>query len=151
MQLVQPLNEHLIEMMSWFSNEKDLTDWAGPNFSFPYNNTSFVDDLQLNDLSSFSLVSNDSDFLAFGQYYLRLGKCHLARLIVNPNFRGKGLAKELINCLCELGLKELNVIQCSLFVFSHNEIALNTYKKIGFTIANYPSELTIKNCLYMVK
>ena len=26
------MENHLLEMMSWFSNEQELTDWSGPNF-----------------------------------------------------------------------------------------------------------------------
>ena len=151
MQLVQPLDQHLVEMMSWFSSEQALTDWAGPNFSYPFNLPSFVEDLKLNSLSSFSLVDNNSNFLAFGQYYQRLGKCHLGRLIVNPNLRGKGIASTLMFSLCELGLKELAVKECSLFVLAHNDNAIKAYEKFGFSFAHYPDEIPLAHCLYMVK
>ena len=151
MQLIQPMDNHLIEMMSWFSSEQDLIDWSGPNFRYPFNLSSFVVDLKISTLSSFSLVSNDSDFLAFGQYYQRLGKCHLGRLIVNPNFRGKGIAAELMHQICKLGLNELEVKECSLFVLEHNDNAIKVYEKFGFSFANYPDEIPIENYLYMVK
>ena len=53
MQLIQPMDNHLIEMMSWFSSEQDLIDWSGPNFRYPINLSSFVVDLKLSTLSSF--------------------------------------------------------------------------------------------------
>jgi ribosomal protein S18 acetylase RimI-like enzyme len=139
MQLLQPTEDHLIEMMSWFSSEKDLIDWSGPNFRYLFN------------LSSFVLVVNESEFLAFGQYYLRLGKCHLGRLIVNPNFRGTGIASELIRKICKLGRNELAVTECSLFVLEHNDNAIKAYKKFGFSFVNYPDKMPLENCLYMVK
>lgn len=151
MQLIQPLENHLLEIMSWFSSEKELTDWSGPNFRYPYDISSFVEDLKLNTLSSFSLVSDEFEFLAFGQYYERLGKCHLGRLIVNPKFRGKGIASELMFNICELGLKDLKVKECSLFVLAHNKYAIQAYEKFGFSFVNYPDEISLENCLYMVK
>jgi ribosomal protein S18 acetylase RimI-like enzyme len=151
MQLIQPMDNHLIEMMSWFSCEQDLIDWSGPNFRYPFNLSSFVVDLKLSTLSSFALVSNDSEFLAFGQYYQRLGKCHLGRLIVNPNFRGKGIASELMHQICKLGLNELEVKECSLFVLEHNGNAIKAYEKFGFSFVNYPDEIPLENYLYMVK
>lgn len=151
MKLIQPLDIHLLEMMGWFSNEHELTDWSGPNFRYPLKLPSFVEDLKLNTLSSFAFVSNESEFLAFGQYYQRLGKCHLGRLIVNPKFRGKGIASKLIHNICELGLKELKVQECSLFVLAHNDNAIKTYEKFGFSFVNYPDEIPLDNCLYMVK
>ena len=151
MKLIQPLEDHLVEMMSWFSCETELTDWSGPNFRYPFDLTSFIDDLKLSKLNSFVLISNDSELLAFGQYYQRLEKCHLGRLIVNPKFRGKGLASDLMLHICELGLKELKVKECSLFVLAHNEYAIKAYKKFGFYFVDYPGEIPLDNCLYMVK
>lgn len=151
MQLIQPLENHLLEMMSWFSSEQELLDWSGPNFRYPFDLSSFVEDLKLNELSSFALVADKTEFLAFGQYYQRLGKCHLGRLIVKPKFRGKGIAKELMSKICELGTKELEVKECSLFVLAHNDNAIKSYKKFGFSFGNYPEELPLENCLYMVK
>ena len=151
MQLIQPEKNHLVEMMSWFSSEQDLTDWSGPNFRYPYDISSFIEDLKFSTLNSFALVSNESEFLAFGQYYQRLGRCHLGRLIVNPKFRGKGIASELMHHICELGVKQLKVKECSLFVLAHNNNAIKAYQKFGFSFASYPDEVPLKNCLYMVK
>jgi ribosomal protein S18 acetylase RimI-like enzyme len=138
-------------MMSWFSNEQELTDWSGPNFRYPFNSSSFIEDLKLTHLNSFALISNENEFLAFGQYYQRVGKCHLGRLIVNPKFRGRGIAAELIDHLCVHGINELKVKKCSLFVLSHNKSAIKAYEKYGFTFAKYPDEISLENCLYMIK
>lgn len=151
MKLIKPQSNHIAEMMSWFSCEQELTDWSGPNFRFPYDLISFSEDLKLNMLSSFVLLSSKSEFLAFGQYYKRLDKCHLGRLIVQPEFRGQGLASKLIGYLSEVGLKELAVKQCSLFVLSHNIAAIKAYEKFGFSFADYPDEIELNHCLYMVK
>jgi len=151
MQLIQPQENHLLEMMSWFSSEQELTNWSGPNFRYPYDISSFAEDLKLDSLSSFVYVSNKSEFLAFGQYYQRLGKCHLGRLIVNPVCRGKGIASKLMSQICELGLKELKVKKCSLFVLANNSNAIKAYEKFGFSFTNYPDEILLDNCLYMVK
>jgi len=151
MQLIQPLESHIQEMMNWFSSEKELTDWSGPNFRYPYDLSSFTEDLNLSVLRSFVLLSNEDEFLAFGQYYQRLDKCHLGRLIVSPAYRGKGIAAELMRQLCQQGINELNVTACSLFVLDHNEYAIQAYKKFGFVFANYPGEISLAHCLYMVK
>lgn len=151
MRLIQPLDNHLLNMMSWFTSKQELTHWSGPNFRYPFNLSSFTEDLKLNTLSSFSLISNESEFLAFGQYYQRLDKCHLGRLIVNPEFRGKGVASELMLHISELGLKKLKVKECSLFVLADNDSAIKAYEKFGFSFADYPDEIPLDNCLYMVK
>lgn len=151
MYLTQPSDENLIELMSWFSNEDEVSIWSGPNFRYPFNLNTFKNDLNLDVLNSFSLVTNEGDLLAFGQYYLRLGKCHLGRLVVNPNLRGKGIASHLINKLSTLGKSDLNTDSCSLFVLRHNKSAIHAYTKLGFLIADYPEKIPLENCLYMVQ
>jgi ribosomal protein S18 acetylase RimI-like enzyme len=151
MRLIKPIESNLIEMMSWFSSEQELINWSGPNFRYPFDLSSFIADLSLHTLDSFALVSKGSEFLAFGQYYLRLNKCHLGRLIVNPSLRGQGIVTELLHQLSHIGLKKLEVKGCSLFVLGDNANAIKAYQKFGFSFENYPDEMPLKNCLYMVK
>ena len=150
MQLIKPDKSHIESLMKWFSCEQELKDWSGPNFAYPYVFASFIADLKLDSVKAFSLVDDESTLLAFGQYYLLLNRCHLARLVVNPNFRGKGIAKELISRLSESGTAELKVNSCSLFVFKHNQSAINAYKKFGFVETDYPDMLPIDDCIYMI-
>lgn len=151
MYLTQASDEHIIELMSWFKDQDELKIWAGPNFNYPFNLTTFKHDLNLRTLKSFALISNEGDFLAFGQYYLKLEKCHLARLVVNPRFRGKGIAAHLITQLITLGKPDLNTDSCSLFVLSQNIKAIKAYSKLGFSKAEYPEQIPLENCLYMVQ
>lgn len=151
MKLTVPTDQQLVELMSWFSSEEQLTVWSGPNFSYPFDLKSFKRDLKLNMLSSFSMVSSEDDLLAFGQYYLRLGKCHLGRLVVNPHSRGKGVVASLIGQLSVLGKSDLNTQSCSLFVLDHNKSAIKAYTKLGFCITDYPEKIALENCLYMVQ
>jgi len=151
MELIEPTKDQLVEMMGWFTNEDELKDWAGPNFRFPYDLDSFTNDLSLDSLNSFSLLSDKSRFLAFGQYYLRLGRCHLGRLIVAPHYRGRGVAATFLSELSRHGMKRLGVSSLSLFVLSHNESAIKAYEKFGFRFVAYPEKMPLKNCLYMIK
>jgi len=151
MRLTQPSDENFNELMSWFSTEEELSIWSGPNFRYPFNLSSFKSDLKLDSLKSLSLISNDGDLLAFGQYYLRLGKCHLGRLVVNPNMRGQGVASHLIEKLSVIGKLDLSTDSCSLFVLGHNKSAMQAYTKLGFSLADYPEEIPLENCFYMVK
>jgi ribosomal protein S18 acetylase RimI-like enzyme len=151
MRLTQPSNPNFIELMSWFSTEEELSVWSGPDFRYPFDLSSFKSDLKLDSLKSFSLISTEGNLLAFGQYYLRLGRCHLGRLVVNPNLRGQGIASHLIQKLSILGKSDLNTDSCSLFVLGHNKSAIQAYTKLGFAMADYPDEIPLDNCFYMVK
>jgi len=151
MQLTKTLECHLKEMMDWFANEAELKQWAGPGIRYPFDLSSFTADLKITPNNAFSLISDTGELFGFGQYYQRLDKCHLGRLVVNPKFRGKGVIAELIKQISEQGTKALNVTACSLFVLSHNQSAVKAYQKVGFLFADYPDEMPLADCLYMVK
>ena len=50
MRLTQPSDENFIELMSWFSNEDELSIWSGPNFRYPFDLSTFKSDLSLDTL-----------------------------------------------------------------------------------------------------
>jgi len=150
MKLESPNDHHINELMTWFPDEAQLNKWSGPGFRYPFDSCSFKQDLKVDSLASFSLLSTCNEFLAFGQYYLRLDKCHLGRLVVNPAFRGQGVAQHLVHLLRNRGQAELGTTQCSLFVLADNVNAIKAYSKLGFSIAEYPDEIGLDNCLYMV-
>ena len=70
--------------------------------------------------------------------------------MINPNFRGQGIATHLIQQLCVKGKADLNTNASSLFVMQNNISAIKTYEKSGFTFAYYPEKITLKDCLYMI-
>lgn len=151
MSLVVAEKAHVIELMSWFPDQFALESWSGPGFRYPFTEASFIEDLNPFDSNSFVLLSEQQELLAFGQFYLREGRCHLARLAVNPKFRGKGIAAELMQGLMSKGSQLLKVDECSLFVLTHNEPAIRAYQKLGFEFAEYPDQVGLDNCLYMCK
>jgi len=151
MQLVSVTDEHLTKLMGWFNTEAELRIWSGPFFNFPFDAHSFKQDLNLDELNSYALVNDEGQMLAFGQYYLREGCCHLGRLVVALNMRGQGLAKILINLLSEQGKQQLHCNTVSLFVYTHNTLAIAAYKKLGFQESKYPAVMPLADCIYMVK
>ncbi|MFT5757253.1 MAG: ribosomal protein S18 acetylase RimI-like enzyme [Alteromonadaceae bacterium] len=151
MHLIPAKIPHIKEMMTWFDDEQSLFTWSGPNFKYPFSLSSFREDLKLSELSSFVLRDDKLTTLAFGQYYLRLGRCHLGRLVVTPHCRGQGIARQLMHELLQLGARELAVSEGSLFVLNHNKAAIKCYQSFGFVFTPYPNELPLENCLYMIK
>jgi len=151
MKLMAVTTQQLKHLMSWFDNQQQIIDWAGPDFRYPFDQASFTQDLMLDTQPSFALIADDSSMVAFGQYYQRLGKCHLARLVVKPSARGQGIVAQLLTLLCTKGLKELALTDCSLFVMAHNNKAINVYLAAGFIVESYPLALPCEQCLYLVK
>lgn len=105
----------------------------------------------LNSLRTWALVPNSGALVGFGQYYQRVGRCHLGRLAIAPHMRGRGFGSSLIHQLCERGKSELGVESFSLFVHPANERALRLYRRLGFSIEQYPEHLPgLEGCIYMV-
>lgn len=151
MKLTIATQQHITALMTWFPSEQALSLWSGPGFRYPFTEQTFKDDLKLSTLPSFVLLNDNDELVAFGQFYLRLNRCHLGRLVVKPSERGNGIAAILIQHLSELGCERLNTNQLSLFVYSHNQSAAKAYQKLGFVLAQYPEAMQINSCLYMIK
>jgi ribosomal protein S18 acetylase RimI-like enzyme len=149
---VQRFDERwLPDLMSWFHDAHSCGTWAGPQFRFPFSEGTFRDDARIDRLSSWALPSSDGSLGAFGQYYLRLGRCHLARLVVAPALRGRGIGGTLIRELCDRGCEKLGTDTCSLFVLAGNVSALQLYRRLGFAEVPYPEPSSmLEGSLYMV-
>jgi ribosomal protein S18 acetylase RimI-like enzyme len=149
MKLVPISESHLPQLMHWFPDQHSCAIWAGPEFRYPFTETTFREDMRL-EFPSYSVV-DDAELLGFGQYYLRVGRCHLARLAISPQHRGRALGAFLIRELCRLGCDELQVRDSSLFVMADNMPAVRLYSRLGFALATYPGEAPqIAGCVYMV-
>ena len=151
--LGQATPAHTLEMMSWFPSLESCRVWGGPEFRFPFTAESFRADCHL-ELPSSALLDAGGTLCGFGQYYLRAGRCHLARLVIAPTHRGRGLGTRLIELLAHAGQVALGVNQCSLFVSAANTAALALYQRLGFTPAQYPGDPGLPlpaGCYYMVR
>lgn len=141
----------LPELMAWFQDADSCRVWGGPSFRFPFTRDTFRADARLDCLATFALMSGDPALLGFGQYYLRVGRCHLGRLVIAPAHRGRGLGGSLVRELCRVGSAELGVETYSLFVLPGNERAIRLYERLGFASARYPEpDPMFDGCVYMV-
>ena len=142
---------HLLQMMSWFPSAESCRIWGGPEFRFPFTAETFQADCQPPERHSFALLEAGGVLCGFGQYYLRAGRCHLARLAIAPACRGRGLGTRLIELLAYAGKAALRVEQCSLFVSAANTSALALYQRLGFTRTDYPGGPGVPGAHYMVR
>jgi ribosomal protein S18 acetylase RimI-like enzyme len=137
--------------MTWFPTEHSCRVWGGPEFRFPFTPETFLADSKLTSLPSYVLIREKAELCGFGQFYLRVGRCHLSRLVVAPAHRGRGLGTQLIEMLLREGKKTLGVTQSSLFVHVTNTSAIALYERLGFTRTPYPEPgFDIPNSYYMI-
>jgi ribosomal protein S18 acetylase RimI-like enzyme len=142
---------HLPELMTWFRDKTALQTWGGPEFRYPFTEATFREDAKLTSLPTWSLVQDDGVLAAFGQCYLRVGRCHVGRLAVPPSLRGRGHGTTLIRELARWGTAEFGVDSLSLFVVSTNQRAIELYRRLGYSEMSYPEPSPATDCfIYMV-
>jgi ribosomal protein S18 acetylase RimI-like enzyme len=145
-------DQRLPELMQWFPDASSCALWGGPQFRWPFTPLSFRADARIGELPSRMLIEDVGHaMVAFGQFYQRLGRCHLGRLAVRPDVRGRGAGTRLIRELCAEGCRALEVAEFSLFVLVRNDRAERLYRRLGFEEAHYPEALPVSEPVrYMV-
>ena len=126
-------NDDLSVLMSWIKDKETCRIWAGPLVRFPLVLEHLKEDIQFSEENTFSMINESGALLGIGQLIKKENNClHMARIIVSPNHRGKGLG----NLLCRLLIRE-GTMRCgesyfSLNVYPDNTKAVRLYKKLGF-------------------
>jgi ribosomal protein S18 acetylase RimI-like enzyme len=149
----EPFDAALLpQLMQWFPDARSLSNWGGPHFRYPYDDSTFRQDAGVDSLPSWMVVEGGSRrLLAFGQYYARVGRCHLGHLAVAPEMRAQGIGTHLIRQLCWRGAAALRLDEFSLFVLIRNQRAASLYRRLGFEPMTYPAPLPASEpMLYMV-
>jgi ribosomal protein S18 acetylase RimI-like enzyme len=139
----------LPELMTWFPDAGQLRTWGGPEFRHPFTPETFRADSLIDSIASWSLIGDDGALAAFGQCYLRIGRCHFGRVGVSPQRRGAGLGTRLFREMAAWGRAEFGERQLSLFVLKGNEAAHRLYLRLGFRVVPYP-EPFMPDAHYMI-
>jgi len=151
-QLVKFHPQLIPEMMSWFTTAQAVVLWAGYNFTFPFSQNSFHSQLKLQSIPAYALLeSKTNKLVGFGQLMSDGRRCHLVRIAVNPEFRGKGLGQILLRALMLKGIRLFEPEAFSLFVNKSNQSAIHLYQKLGFKISQYHSKMPNEQSWYMLK
>ena len=143
--------EDVREIMNWFPDKESVMLWGSPYTRWPIREDTFLEDIYWNRIESRVARGDQGELLAFGQFYAKLARCHLARLVVNPEFRRRGIGLEFIAQLMEHGGEALNATEFSLYVMTVNKPAWHCYKSLGFHMEPYPhGDPHLDNCVFMV-
>lgn len=140
------------ELMGWFPDAHSLDIWGGPTFRFPFDRSSFHEDCCWQKFPSYCLRNVGGEFIAFGQLGSRYERSHLARLVTNPEIRGRGCGRQLIEELMAVARVKQDYSEVGLFVYRDNQPAFRCYESLGFEIKPYPADASMpEKCYYMTK
>lgn len=138
------------EVMTWFPSAASVDIWGGPKFRYPFTGDSFVEDCRTDLMKSYCLRDDAGQYAAFGQSCERDGRGHLARLIANPAMRRRGAGSRLIEMMIALLEQRHAYAEYSLFVYRHNEPALQCYSGLGFVVRDYPEDAALQGLCYFM-
>lgn len=133
---------------NWIPDAESCAFWAGPRVKFPIKLEQLIEAIEFDKNHTYSL-KDEKNLLALGQIRMFENKRgHLSRIIVNPEYRSKGIGKIFCSKLIYTA-KQLECKTISLKVNNDNEVALGLYKGLGFIIpSNKPNGLR-EDVIYM--
>lgn len=150
--------DDLAAVSAWFVPTKVATSaqeqalirqWAGPKVTYPCSAEQLALHVMNGNYHSFTLSENNN-IVGFGQIQLVKQRAHLARLVINPKYRGLGLAKRLLSGLIENAQQQIQVKEVSLFVYLENTTAIACYTKFGFAESVTPPGINaLDGCRFM--
>ena len=134
------VDEDLKALIAWIKDKDACKLWAGPVVRFPLMLQRLKQDIAYSTDNTFAMQNAAGEFLGLGQLLAKEhNRIHMARIIVAPVQRGKGLGDLLCRLLIEEGLKRSGNVCFTLNVYSDNANAVRLYQKLGFTAKAAPS------------
>lgn len=131
---------HFPVLRSWFNSERDLVQWGGPDLTYP------LPDHQLEGMILEASTVPPRRFCWMGvnanhalSAHIQLawdwknGVARIARVMIAPEMRGRGLAAYLIGTALEKAFSYPEIERAELNVYSWNVPAIRTYTKMGFS------------------
>lgn len=127
--------------------EADLTQVMAieqKSFADPWTLQSFYREIQENPYSRYLVAYRQERLVAYIGGWLITDQLHITNLAVDPQERGNGLAKKLLDELVRLSRKE-GINKATLEVRVSNDAAINLYRKNGFAIVGRRPKYYINN------
>jgi [ribosomal protein S18]-alanine N-acetyltransferase len=121
-------------------------------FTDPWPRSAFEQDVSP-DTGDFIIAEIDGVLCGYAGYILVMGEANLTNIAVAVEFRGKSIAKILLNCILEIAQKA-DCFSIFLDVRPSNEAAISLYRKYGFyDLYRRPNyyHTPIEDALVMVK
>lgn len=94
--LVPSTVEHIRELMTWLADEPSVRIWGGPLFRFPFTEETFLEDVHWGKMATYALVDPEGVLIAFGQWYEKTGRVHLAYPQAGSNTINRIRSRQLV-------------------------------------------------------
>jgi RimJ/RimL family protein N-acetyltransferase len=145
-------NEDFTQLMDWIKDEEALMNWSGSLFNFPLTQQSMqwyiedVNDINKSDAFIYKAIETATQkvvgHISLGGISKKNKAARISRVLVNPDFQGKGYCCQMIKAVLKIGFKDLQLHRICLGVYDFNKAAIRCYQKAGLVI-----EGTNRDCL----
>lgn len=108
-----------------------VSELEAANFSMPWSKESFLEILNNSD-TLYMVAADGEKIVGTCGIITAVGEGDICNVVVDENYRKRGLAYELVNTVMECAAKELGVTAYTLEVRVGNEAAIRLYEKLGF-------------------
>ncbi|MCA7015313.1 GNAT family N-acetyltransferase [Dickeya dadantii] len=121
-------------LIRWVDSAELNLLWGGPTYSFPLTATQITDHLANPQFVPY-LFEHQGDIVGFVELYqVEPHHSRLCRVFIDPAYRGRGLARAMLQAAIRQAVERFEAQAVSLSVFSHNRSALRCYQSLGFHI-----------------
>ncbi|MCC9205083.1 GNAT family N-acetyltransferase [Arthrobacter sp. zg-Y769] len=122
-------------IISWIPDDAALRMFAGPRMAWPPTREQFAEPAAVTGFSAWVLSARGLPGTPFGHAELtvRKGHAHIARVIIDPLLRGRGLSQQLMRLVLDQACAE-GASSAGLRVIKGNTVALRAYRRLGFGI-----------------
>lgn len=132
----------LSTVLSWIDDEQSLRMWAGPKVQYPASPENIWSEVGASADHAYTFVDGEGAVIGFGQMLPKANNSlHLARLIVNPEFRARGIGRNLCLALMSIAVSKYQPEYFTLNVYESNRAALGLYESLGFSVTREDSGL----------
>jgi len=131
--------EHL---KRWSVSPEYLKQWAGPSLTYPLEDEQLVKYLKdanhpgLSDRLIFCAIQEATQqvvgHISFSAIDRVNRSARIGRVVVDPEFQGKGIGKRMMQEMLRIGFEGLDLHRLSLGAFDFNTAALKAYEAVGF-------------------
>jgi RimJ/RimL family protein N-acetyltransferase len=131
-------------LLNWINDERLFSMWSANKFQYPLTEAQlekFKEKIE-NDENGWITIAIDEKgtpvghFLMISADYVK-NSIHMGFIVVDPEIRGKGYGKEMVELATKYAFEILKFSRITLNVFDTNPSAHNCYKKVGFVDENY--------------
>ena len=119
-------------VLTWIPDDAALYMFTGPRLSWPPTNAQFAELAAVPGLTAWVMCAGRTP-LGQAEMTVWNSHAHIARVIVDPSFRGQGLSQELMRRVLARAHAD-GARSAGLRVIKGNTVALRAYQRLGFTV-----------------